>query len=297
MKQNRLFGIIYILLSKKMIPAKELANYFEVSIRTIYRDVEILSSLGIPVYMNKGKNGGISLLENYKLDKALLTDEEQKNILFSLQGMNELNMDVTNLFEKLSHIFEKNEENWFDVDFGTWGDSTSHKENFEQLKKAILCKQVIAFTYFNSYGTKTQKRVEPLQLCFKHNSWYLYGYDCEKQDYRIYKIMRMKEISVTEDTFERVLPKEKNLYHQQEKGISLKLEVRKDLSYRVYDEFPDTNITVLENGNFIVETTLPENDWLYGYILSFGEHVKVLAPDDIKEKIIDKLNKSIQNYS
>ncbi len=130
MKNNRLFGIIYILLSKRMITAKELANYFEVSIRTIYRDVETLSSLDIPIYMSKGKNGGIGLLENYKFDRTLLTENEQKSILFSLQEISELKIDNTNLLEKLKNVFNKENENWFDIDFGIWGNSNAHKENF-----------------------------------------------------------------------------------------------------------------------------------------------------------------------
>lgn len=107
MKNNRLFGIIYILLSKKMITAKELADYFEVSTRTIYRDVETLSLLDIPIYMSKGKNGGISLLENYKFDKTLLTDDEQKSILFSLQEISGLNINDNSLYEKLKTVFNK----------------------------------------------------------------------------------------------------------------------------------------------------------------------------------------------
>lgn len=113
-----------------MITAKELANYFEVSIRTIYRDVETLSSLDIPIYMSKGKNGGIGLLENYKFDRTLLTENEQKSILFSLQEISELKIDNTNLLEKLKNVFNKENENWFDIDFGIWGNSNAHKENF-----------------------------------------------------------------------------------------------------------------------------------------------------------------------
>lgn len=114
MKNNRLFGIIYLLLSNDSMTANELANYFEVSTRTIYRDIESLSELNIPIYMNKGKNGGICLLENYKFDKSLLTDEEQRQILFSLQGINKLQVNNDQIYQKMKNIFFKNDDNCFD---------------------------------------------------------------------------------------------------------------------------------------------------------------------------------------
>ena len=104
MKNNRLFGIIYLLLSKETMTANELSEYFEVSTRTIYRDIETLSELNIPIYMSKGKNGGIHLLNNYKLDKTLLTDQEQNQILFSLQGVNKLQIDQDHIYEKLKTL-------------------------------------------------------------------------------------------------------------------------------------------------------------------------------------------------
>lgn len=297
MKNYRLFGIIYILLSRKMITAKELADYFEVSMRTIYRDVETLSLLNIPIYMNKGKNGGIGLLENYKFDKTLLTDDEQKCILFSLQETNELNIDHRSLLAKLQNLFNKESEDWFAIDFGVWGSSSTHKENFETIKTAILKMNRLEFLYFNSNGTKSIKSVEPLKLCFKHNSWYLYGFDTNKKDNRLYKITRIKNIKVMNESFEyKDRTMKEDLYDDPKNMVHLKLEIDKSLSYRVYDEFDVSCISVISDGKYLIDTYLPENEWLYGYLLSFGEKLRILYPSHVKEIVIDKMKRCLENY-
>lgn len=296
MKNSRLFGIIYILLSKDRVSAKELAKHFEVSVRTIYRDVESLSLLNIPIYMSKGKNGGISLLESYKLDKSLLTEQEQKDILFSLESMNKLNINDNSLFNKVKAIFDKVDSSWFEVDFNVWGNSDNYKNNFELLKNAIINKKVIGFDYYNSKGENSSRKVLPLKLCFKYNSWYLYSYDCYKNDYRLFKIMRIKDIKNLDEIFSKDIVLDRPIFEDKTKRVNLKLEINKNLSYRVYDEFDENCIKVLDNGNFLVEVNMPENEWLYGYILSFGECAKVIFPSYIKNIIIDKLDKSLKNY-
>lgn len=296
MQINRLFEIVYILLEKKTITAKELANKFEVSTRTIYRDIEILSSSKIPIYASKGKGGGISLLDNFVLDKSILSEEEQNQILFSLQSLQKLNIDnEKTLLEKMSMLFNKSSKNWIEVDFSNWGVDNSKNNKFNNIKDAILNKNVIEFKYYNSYGEESIRQVEPLQICFKDKSWYIKAYCRMKQDYRIFKIARIKDMKILEEYFERELPKETSKNYEL-KIISLKLEIKKEMAYRVYDEFEKENITKKENGDFIIEIEYPENDWIYGYILSFGEHIKVISPEYVKNRIKEKLEKAIKNY-
>lgn len=296
MKSNRLFGIIYILLSKDTVTASYLADYFEVSVRTIYRDIDTLSSLNIPIYASKGKNGGISLLDNYKLDKTLLTEEEQKEILFSLQSIDKLNLNDTKLFDKMKTIFSSKEDDWFSVDFNIWDNSDTHKINFETIKKAILKCQVIEFNYSNTYGETSFRVVEPIKLHFKYNAWYLEAFDLTKEDFRVFKLTRIKDINLLPDTFERKeIPKyPENL--KPPKITKVILEIDESATYRVYDEFKEKEITKLDNGNFQVEIELPENEWLYGYILSFGHHAKVISPNHIKEIIKSEITHSLENY-
>lgn len=294
---NRLFEIIYILMQKKKVTSRELADRFEVSTRTIYRDIEILSRANIPIYAIKGKDGGIGLLDEYVLNKTILSEEEQNQILFALQGMKKMaRQDEKDILRKLSTLFNKEINDWIRIDFSNWSKDNMQEKRFEIIKSAILNKQLIEFTYYNSNGEKSKRIVEPLQIWFKDKSWYLISYCKLKEDYRIFKIARIKEIKILEEHFERKLPKEKKEEKNNFKNISLELEISKEMAYRVYDEFENKEISKKENGNFIVSVEYPENDWVYGYILSFGEYVKVLSPDRAKRIIKDKLEKTLKNY-
>lgn len=294
---NRLFEIVYILMQKKKVTAKELANRFEVSTRTIYRDIEILSRANIPIYMSKGKDGGIGLLEEYVLNKTILSEEEQNQILFALQSLDKMNgQNEKDILKKMSIIFNKKIDDWIKIDFSNWSKDNAQEERFEIIKSAILNKQLIEFTYYNSNGESSKRIVEPLQIWFKDKAWYLISYCRLKEDYRIFKIARIKESKILEEHFERELPKEKDEKGYQLKSIELEIEIGKEMAYRVYDEFEDEEITKKENGNFIVKVKYPENEWVYGYILSFGEYAKVLSPNYAKAIIKDKLEKTLKNY-
>ncbi|MCI8345578.1 MAG: YafY family transcriptional regulator [Clostridia bacterium] len=292
---NRLFEIVYILMQKRKTTAKELANRFEVSTRTIYRDIETLSTANIPIYASKGKDGGIGLLEEYVLNKIILSEEEQNQILFALQGMKKVKgQDEKDILEKLSILFNKKINDWIKIDFSNW--SNAKEERFDIIKSAILNKQIVQFNYYNSNGEESKRIVEPLQIWFKDKSWYLVSYCKLKQDYRIFKISRIKEIKILQEHFERELPKEEKNEKHNFKIIELELEINKAMTYRVYDEFESKEITKKEDGNFIIKVKYPENEWVYGYILSFGEYAKVLNPSYAKNIIKDKIQKTLKNY-
>ncbi len=296
MQINRLFEIIYILLEKKTVTAKELAEHFGVSIRTIYRDIDVLSTANIPVYTNLGKGGGISLLEDFVLNKSLLTEEEQNQILFALQSMEKMSyQSEQKVLEKMSMIFQKSKANWIEVDLSSWGNGEERKQNFQLIEKAVLKRNVLEFVYYNSNGEKRKRQAEPLQIYFKSKDWYLKAFAREKQDYRLFKITRMKEIKILEETFEREVPEmlEKEPHFR---IIKLVLEISQKQAYRVYDEFEEKQITKTPNGDFLVKVEFPETDWVYSYILSFGEDAKVIFPEFVKNKIKRKLRRSLGNY-
>ena len=295
---NRLFEIVYILMQKKKITAKELADRFEVSTRTIYRDIEILSMVNIPIYSIKGKDGGIGLLDGYVLNKTILSEEEQNQILFALQGMKKVRgQDEKDILEKLSILFNKKVNDWIRVDFSNWSKDNLQEERFEIIKYAILNKQIIEFVYYNSNGEESKRVAEPLQIWFKDKSWYLISYCRNKYDYRIFKLSRIKEIKILEEHFDRELPKDKEDKKVSFKSIDLELEISSSMAYRVYDEFENEDIIKNERGNFIIKVKYPENEWVYGYILSFGEYAKVLSPDRAKEIIKKRLENTLKNYN
>ena len=294
---HRLFEIVYILMQKKKVTAKELADKFEVSTRTIYRDIEVLSRANIPIYATKGKEGGIGLLDEYVLNKTILSEEEQSQILFALQGMKKVvGQDERDILVKLSTLFNKEINDWIRIDLSNWSKDKMQENRFDIIKSAILNKKLIEFNYYNSNGEESRRIVEPLQIWFKDKSWYLISYCRNKEDYRIFKIARIKEIKTLQEHFERELPKEQKEEKYNFMNILLELEISKEMAYRVYDEFENSEISKKENGNFIVKVEYPENEWVYGYILSFGEHIKVIAPNRAKNMIKDKLQKTLKNY-
>jgi predicted DNA-binding transcriptional regulator YafY len=288
---------VYILLNKKTITAKELSERFEVSVRTIYRDIDTLGAAGIPIFMSKGRGGGISLIDNYILNKSLLSDNEQNEILAALHSLKAIKYpDADNVLSKLGTLFNKDDYNWVNVDFSRWGDSD--KEIFGSLKNAILNKRVIKFDYFSSYGERTAREVEPLQLWFKDKTWYLKGYCFSKQDCRTFKLTRIKNLEITERLFKRevqhLLPDETVREHP--KMVKLKLHFKACAAYRVYDEFDEKDIFKNSDESFDVNVSYIDDDWVPGYILSFGSSVEIIEPGNIRDTVISRLEETLQIY-
>jgi len=296
MQINRLFEMVYILLNKKNVTAKELAEHFEVSIRTVYRDIETLTFAGIPVYSSRGKNGGIRLLESYVLNKTLISQDEQNEILYALQSLKAASYpEVEEILEKMSLIFNKSSDNWIEIDFSRYGaeDSTL----FENIKKAILNKKTVNFTYHNTKGEKSRRTADPLKIWFKEKAWYLFAYCHEKKSIRQFKINRIKGLTLTEEHFDKSMEDfEINDEKEAVKRVKVIAEIDKSQAYRVYDEFSEENINKIKDGNFEVIMENPENEWVYGYLLSFGEYLKVKEPERIKKILSDKIEKMRENY-
>lgn len=291
MQATRLFQIIYILLQKGSVTAGELARHFEVSRRTIYRDIDTLSLAGIPVYTSKGRGGGICLLPGFVLDKSLLSDTEQDDILAALQGFTAVGSgDSASVLNKLNVFFGKNAVPWLKVDFSDWGDS--NRDLFDTLKSAILHRRVVMFDYYSALGEKSKRRVEPIQIRFKDRAWYMYGYCLYRSDYRTFKLTRMQNITITDETFSLRFPEpvitEESENNHKNKYVSLTLRFAPEVAYRVYDEFCGLPIEKEGDGSFIVSVTWHWDDWVGGFILSFGESVEVLQPAWVQNYVREK---------
>lgn len=300
MQINRLFEIVYILLNKKTITAKELAEHFEVSIRTIYRDIDKLTSANIPIYTSQGKGGGITLLDDYILNKSVLSENDQNEILFALQSLTATQYpEADNIRSKLSSLFNKNKINWIEVDFSSWGNGKNRKEQFNILKSSIISHRVITFEYFNSLGEKSIRRVEPIKLLFKSKSWYLQGFCLFKKADRTFKITRMSNVQITEDSFIKRPPTELSKDTQEQefvKSVDIRLKIAPAGAYRVLDDFNENEVIKNEDGYFIVSTSLPGGEWLLNYILSFGPVAEVLEPKSMREFIQKNLEEMIEQY-
>jgi predicted DNA-binding transcriptional regulator YafY len=300
MQMNRLFEIIYILMNKQSATAKELAERFGVSRRTIYRDVDTLSLTGIPIYTEKGKGGGISLLPDFVLNKSILSEQEQNEILSALQSLSNIKTaGADQVLQKLSTIFNKTAANWLEVDFSDW--SFANGDAFNDFKTAILERLIVEFDYHSTYGEKTHRRIEPIQIWFKSKAWYIKGFCLTRQDIRLFKLTRVKNLAVTDEHFpERDLitaipnpgPDER-----QTRDVNLKLKIAPEMAYRVYDEFDEDHIERQSDGSFIVSATWLEDElWLYGAILSYGEYIEVLEPEYIRKIMNEKTQKILKKY-
>jgi len=297
MQINRLFEIVYILLDKKSLTSKELAERFEVSSRTIYRDIETLSSAGIPVYMSKGKGGGISLLPDFVLNKTIITEEEKEDILSSLKAVNAVNLNKTDTaLKKLSSLFRESSADWIEVDFSSWANAQNETKTFNTIKSAILGKKIIYFSYASAKGQQTAREIEPLKLCFKSGAWYLYGYCKVRCDFRFFKLRRIKSLCISEKFFQQKSPKQilstKNVFS--EESVKLKLKLSAEMAYRVYDEFD--RYEQLEDGSFIAEINYPKGDWIFYYITTFGSQCEILEPENVRNDMKIELQKTLKQY-
>ncbi|HBU11317.1 MAG TPA: YafY family transcriptional regulator [Clostridiales bacterium] len=286
--QSRLFEIIYYLLDKPGVTAGELSARFEVSQRTIYRDIDALSAAGIPVYAKQGKGGGIFLLEDFVLNKAMLSKREMDEILMGLQSLGAAGYE-NSLLHKMGAFFRET-QSWVSVDFSGW--SAQGKLTFYTVKEAILARNVLVFAYYGASGASERRHVEPLQLVFKSRSWYMLGFCRNRNDYRVFRLSRMKHVEQTEETFERALPAEETITSAPAvvKNMAFTLKVAGELAYRVYDEFEPEQVQRQEDGSFLVRACYPAGEWVYGYILSYGAGAEVLEPKEMREQVRRRVN-------
>ena len=298
MKENRYFQMVYLLLEKGSMTAPELADYFEVSVRTIYRDIDILSSAGIPVYATRGKGGGISIQDNFVLKKSILSEQEQTQILMALQGIRIVEDEYTRtLLSKLSSVFQKQNVNWLEIDFSSWTKSGAGKDNFQILQSAIFKSKIVAFHYYSGKGEVIKRVVEPLKLVFKSTDWYLYGYCSTRNDFRFFKLTRIRNLEITNDEYVRSIPEQ--IFVEEEKfemeTVKVMLLFDKSMSFRVYDKFDD-EVTENQDGSLLVETVMPNNELLISHILSWGDKVEVISPQNIRIKVFERAKKICEKY-
>ncbi len=288
MQESRLFKILYHLLDKGQATAPELAERFEVSVRTIYRDIDALSGAGIPVYTEAGRNGGIHLLNDFVLDKTVLSEAEKQEILAALQSIHiTRNMDGSRTLQKLSALFQLHSENWLEVDFSRWGNPGYDNETFELLKSAVIRRRNVKLRYAGSYEEIRERTVQPYKLVYKAKAWYLQAFCTEKQDWRVFKLNRILELEVLEEGFSQLNPPGPiETFEGEYPKVTLRFP--KEMSYRVYDEFDKTQIQRQENGDLIVSANMPEDPWLIGFLLSFGTRVDILSPAHLKEAVAEQ---------
>jgi len=277
MSDNRLFQILYYLLDKGHTTAPALAAEFEVSVRTIYRDIEALSSANIPIYTETGRNGGIYLLNDFVLDKAMFSEKEKKEILTILQSMSATGYIAgKEMLTKLSALFRVDTGDWLEVDFSRWGKHPYDNSKFDILKNAAIRHQAIKIIYESASSGRSERTIWPLKLSYKSKAWYLKAFCPENQDFRIFKLNRILDLERLEDHFVPTPFPEPD--ENQQDSPQIILSFSKEIAYRVYDEFDEAGIKRQENGDLIAIANMPIDQWLIGYLLSFGTQVEIIEP-------------------
>ena len=275
MKIDRLIGILSILLQKDKITTQELANKFEVSRRTILRDIDALSVAGIPIISEKGQGGGISIMEDYKVDRTVLSSEDMKAILTGLQSLD--SVSGTNrylqLMEKISIDGSAaiNVDNHIIIDLSNW-DKSAVSDKIELIKAAMEQNLKIAFNYFSQNGER-RRMIEPYHLVFQWSDWYVWGYCAQREDYRMFKLTRMTELTLTDEKIsDRSVPE--YLCDKQwdnTGGIEVTVKFDDSVKWRIIDEFGTDSLKYNEKGDIIVTITWSNVPALYQYVLSFGD--------------------------
>ncbi|WP_100332218.1 helix-turn-helix transcriptional regulator [Bacillus xiapuensis] len=303
MKVDRLLTMTMILLNRKNVKAQELAELLNVSIRTVYRDVETLSRAGIPVFSQQGANGGIRLIDGYRMDKQVLTKEELASLSIALNSVLTSYEDrhAEAVLEKLIGVADeavKKSANQVMVDWSSWGNDGVQKEKMTICKQAIETQRCLRFSYSSSSGHLTNRVIDPHTLVYKERRWYVYGFCRLRNKFRIFKLSRMKELQTGLESFQRKplklaeLPWKKE-WNQPENLVKLILAYERNVYPMMADVFGEEQI---DASQCLIRVSLPENEWLYGFLLSFGPRLQVIEPPHIVEVIKQRAAEIVRQY-
>jgi len=290
MQESRLFKIIYYLMENGKSTAPELAEKLEVSIRTIYRDIDIISSVGVPIYVTTGRNGGIQIDDSFVLDRLILSDKEKEDIITALKSVSIVDDRNSDTLSKLSAIFNTKNEDWLEVDFSRWGNKAQDNTMFQKLKEAIISRKMLCIVYANTRGEVIERVICPIKMVYKAKSWYIKAFCMNKSDFRIFKLTRIIQARNMEKNFDPMeFPQEKKETKVNYENVILRFPQR--MAYRIYDEFEVDEIHQDDNGDFIICAPMPIDEWLIGYLLSFGSKVCIIEPKYLKKIVYNEAKK------
>jgi len=302
MKIDRLVSIIMILNNKDKVTAKELSEKFEVSTKTIQRDMEIIERAGIPIVSYKGHQGGYGIIDGYRVSKASMTGDEANLLKKLLIGINKCyeNKEATTLINKLEVIKPEKHSSLNDrliIDFSTWGKSEELTDEMNIIDEAIKNRNPIEFDYINGSGEKTSRKIEPYKIIFKSLALYVYGFCNLKNEMRVFKINRMENIKAKNENFiynEKLMD---NLFIEKEiEKIQVTIRTPSKMKEVIKEGFPEYKLIEEKDGFIIAIIKVPCGKWIEGMILSFGDCIEVLSPLDLRESIKEKINNMNKLY-
>ena len=300
MKIDRLIGILSVLLQEEKVTAPQLAEKFEVSRRTINRDIEDLCRAGIPVVTLQGAGGGISIMSGYRMDRTLLTSKEMQVILAGLRSLDSISGSsyCSRLMEKLkagSSDFVSGRD-WMLIDLSSW-DKSSLAPKIEKIQTAIEKRNLLGFSYFSPKGESLRK-IEPYYLIFKWTSWYVWGWCSIREDFRLFKLNRMTELQISEEKYE---PRPVTLPDLSAERIfpgegRIEAIFQPDMRWRLVEEFGPESFETLPEGKLFFSADYSDDENLLSWLLTFCDKVEVLSPSSLREKMKDSITKMEEVY-
>ncbi len=306
MKHEIMFGILFTLLSKRKISAGELARKYEVSVRTIYRYVDEMTVSGIPIDVTRGSLGGISIPDNFKLPKGLLTREEYARTTEAMLAMLGQTHDAV-LEAALGKLTAQVKTEKFDtalsgnilVDSGTWGDERRFSDKLTMLDRAIEELNALEIEYFDRAGEATKRVVHPHLLIYKQNIWYIWAYCTLRGEFRTFRVGRIRAITLTGETFEKKPFRREDIplnFWRNEKITEVKLRIAPEKLPYAEDWLGVDNI-YKRDGEYFAELILPDDEALVGNILSAGSGIAVISPPALVERIKKEAEKISAAYA
>lgn len=297
MKVDRLVSIILILLETERVGAQELAERFEVSPRTIYRDIDSINMAGIPVCSTSGVGGGFAIMEQYKIDKKVFSAADLSAILMGLSSLSSMirGEELVNALAKVKSFIPadrardiERKTNQVLIDLSPWSGNRNLQPHLELIQTALQENKLLSFSYADQRGNKTARRAEPYQLVLKNSQWYWYGYCLTRQDFRLFKLSRTSNLQQLAETFvQRDHPKPEldasELIVPMQTPITLR--IHKSVLERVLDYCNDEDISPDGEEYHIVRYPFIENDYYYGILLSLGDKCECLEPPRIRAEM------------
>lgn len=302
MKIDRLIGIITILLQKEKVTTSQLAERFEVSPRTIQRDIDNICKAGIPVVSMQGYGGGLSIAEGYKIDKTLLTQKELSAVFMGLKSIDSISKYTysQSLMEKLSNGNSAvlADQNRVIIHLASFYQD-SLPEKIDVIKQAINNREVISFQYYSEKG-ESKRIIEPYYIMFRWFAWYVYGYCLTKQDFRLFKLNRLSELQNPKTSYEERYISEKELdfdNHIWRDDIKLVALFDTSVKYRLIDEYGPECVTFdNQSGKLRFENVFTNSNYLLQWILSYGDAVKVIEPLDLVNRVCQNAKNILTHY-
>lgn len=297
MKIDRLVSIIMLLLDKKRIGAQELADMFEVSPRTIYRDIETINMAGIPVLSTPGAGGGFEIMQKYKIDKKVFSTADLSSILMGLSSLSNMvrGEEVVNALAKVKSFIPADkakdielQANQILIDLTPWMGNRNIRPYLEIIKTALRDSKLLSFDYADQHGNKTSRTAEPYQLVLKGSHWYWQGYCHERNDFRLFKLARTSNLRMREQTFTpRDHPKPQLDFADilATMQTTIKIRIHKSVMERVLDYCEDDRLTHDGDEHWLVDFPFIENDFYYNILFSFGDKCECLAPPHVREEM------------